>query len=285
MNSYQIPQIVYVGDRAVLVVPLENPPPGQALSAGEAPSLPGLLIHRVELESRGERGRLLIDFTAYAPGILELPSFEIGGISFSGLRIEIASILGSGEEAAVFSPPAAPLAVPGTGVLIYGTLTALILLIPGAFWAFFRAPRRMKGRLKKRQRRRLLASLAGMERRLRRELARGNTSAAQRGERLNSLTGEFRSFLGLFTGENCRAMTAGDFSRFSPSGEWLPGDSPLGDGFLENFFRRCDNLRFSGAGVSPEELGEILGELKLFIEALNAALIERRPAALSGGVP
>jgi hypothetical protein len=146
----------------------------------------------------------------------------------------------------------------------------------------------MKGWLKKRRRRGLLVSLAGMERRLRRELIRGNTGASQRGERLNFLAGEFRSFLSLFTGENCRAMTAGEFSRFSPLDEWGPGDSPLGAGFLGNFFRRCDNLRFSGAGISAEELLDILENLKLFIEALKAAMIDRRPAAVpaaSGGKP
>jgi hypothetical protein len=281
VTSYLSPRIVYVGDRAALVIPLENSPPGEVLFAGEPPSLPDLVIHRIALESRGEGGRLLIDFTAYAPGLLELPPFEIGGLSFSGLRIEIASILGSGEEAAVFSPPAAPLAIPGTGFLIYGTVTGMILLILGALWAFLWAPRRMKGWLKKIRQRRLVFSLAGMERRVRRELVRGNTSAAQREERLNFLTGEFRSFLGLFTGENCRAMTAGEFSRFSPPGEWLPGDSSLGADFLGNFFRRCDNIRFSGAGISTGELLEILENLRRFIAALNAALLEGRPAGVS----
>jgi hypothetical protein len=276
---------VYVGDRAALVIPLENPLPGEALLSGAPPSLPDLVIHRIALESRGERGRLVIDFTAYAPGRLELPPFEVGGLSFSGLHIEIASILGSGEEAAVFSPPAAPLVIPGTGFLIYGTVTGMILLVLGALWALFWAPRRLKGWLKKRRRRGLLVSLAGMERRIRRELVRGNTSASQRGERLNFLAGEFRSFLSLFTGENCRAMTAGEFFRFTPPCEWLPGDSPLGDDFLGTFFRRCDNLRFSGGGVSTEDLLEILGNLRRFIEALNAAVINRRPAAkaVSGG--
>lgn len=302
MNSYLIPQTVYVGDRAALVIPLEYPPRSEVLRAGETPVLPDLVIHRIELESRGERGRLLIDFTAYAPGLLELPPFEIGGRSFTGLHIEIASILGSGEETAVFSPPAAPLAVPGTGFLIYGTMTGMILLILGVLGALLWVPRRMAGWLKNRRRKGLIASLAGMERRLRRELIRGNTTASQREERLNFLAGEFRSFLSLFTGENCRAMTAGEFFRFSPlelccalrlnpqcrrlPDEGGPGDSPLGAEFLGNFFRRCDNLRFSGAGISTEDLLDILGNLKLVIEALNAAMIDRRSAlvpAVSGG--
>lgn len=284
MNPYLIPQTVYVGDRAALVIPLENPFPGRLPLSGEPPSLPDLVIHRIQLESRGERSQLVIDFTAYAPGLLELPPLEIGGMSFTGLRIEIASILGAGEEAAVFSPPAAPLAIPGTGFLIYGTMTGAILLILGVFWALWWVPRRMEDWLKKRRRKGLLVSLAGMERRIRRELVRGTTTAFQRGERLNALTGEFRSFLSLFTGENCRAMTAGEFSRFSPLGEWGPADSPLGADFLGAFFRRCDNLRFSGAGISAGDLLDILGNLRRFIAALNAALAEGRPA-LAGGAP
>jgi hypothetical protein len=104
---------------------------------------------------------------------------------------------------------------------------------------------------------------------------------------LNFLAGEFRIFLSLFTGENCRAMTAGEFSRSSPLGEWGAGDSPLGADFLGAFFRRCDNLRFSGAGISSGELLDILGNLRLFIEALNAAFFERRSAgpAAPGGSP
>lgn len=285
MTAWLIPQTVYVGDRATLVVPLEKLPGGEPSLSGEPPALPDLVIHRVELERRGEGGRLLIDFTAYAPGPLEIPPFELGGIPFTGLTIEIASILGSGEHTAILSPLAPPLAIPGTGFLIYGTMTGLILLVLAFLGAVFWAPRRAAIWLAGRRRKRLVLSLAGMERRLRRELIRGNTTASQRGERLSFLAGEFRTFLTLFTGENCRAMTAGEFFRFAPPCEWLPGDSPLGDDFLGTFFRRCDNLRFSGGGVSTEDLLEILGNLRRFIEALNAAVINRRPAAkaVSGG--
>jgi hypothetical protein len=278
VNSYQIPQIVYVGDRATLVVPLENPPAGESSFSGELPSLPDLIIHKIELESRGGKGLLLIDFTAYAPGILDLPPFEMGGIPFWGLRIEIASILGSGEGAVVFSPPAPPLAIPGTGLLISGTMTGIIVVFLVFFWALFWVPRRAGGWLKNRRRRGLILSLAGMERRLRRELIRGNTTALRRGERLNFLAGEFRTFLGLFTGENCRAMTAGELSRLSFSEA-----SPLGGDFLGPFFSRCDNLRFSGGDVSAEELLDLLGDLKIFIDALKAPVTAGKTAVPPAG--
>jgi hypothetical protein len=239
------------------------------------PALPDLVIHGMELESRGDGGRLLIDFTAYAPGLLELPSFEIGGISFEGLGIEIASILGPGEAAAALAPPAPLLAVPGTGFLIYGTLAGVLLLVWAFLWAFFRAPRRMTGWLKKWRRKQLVFSLRALERRLRKTLARGDTTASRRGELLNFLTGELRSFLSLLTGENCRAMTAGELSRLT-----LPcGDASAGGAFLGSFFRSCDDLRFSGADIGVDELLGILGNLKIFIEALSAPAPEHPPEA------
>jgi hypothetical protein len=110
-----------------------------------------------------------------------------------------------------------------------------------------------------------------MERRLRKTLSRGNTTAPQRGELLSFLAGEFRIFLSLLTGENCRAMTAGELSRLSlPEGEARPEVSALKGRFLGGFFRRCDDLRFSGADIPAGGFLEILGDLKLFIEALNA---------------
>jgi hypothetical protein len=270
VNGYLIPQAVYVGDPAVLVIPLERPLSGEALSLPpvESLSLPDLAVHRVELESRGAGGRLVIHFTAYAPGPLELPPFEIGGLFFEGIRVEIASILGSGEDAAALSPPAPPLAIPGTSLLIYGTLAGAVLIFLTVLWAFLWAPRRLEGWLKKWRRKRLILSLALMERRLRKTLTRG-AGAPQRAELLNFLTGEFRSFLSLLTGENCRAMTAGELSRLS-LGEALTGAAALEGGFLGGFFRRCDDLRFSGADIGAEELLEILGDLKRFVEALSA---------------
>jgi hypothetical protein len=284
MTAYLIPQTVYVGDRATLVVPLDNRPENELVFTGEPPALPDLVIHRVELERRGEGGRLLIDFTAYAPGILELPPFEIGGVPFTGLRIEIASILGGDEAASVLSRPEPPLAVPGTGALVYGTLSAAILGFLVVFWALVFGPRRFERWLQKWKRRRLIVSLAGMERRLRRKLIRESPGAANFGSLLNVRTAEFRIFLTLFPGENCRAMTAGELSRLPPLGEAAAGEAAGGGffltgAFLGGFFRRCDDLRFSGAEVSKNEALDLLGELKGFIGALNRPEGNRPPAA------
>jgi hypothetical protein len=281
VNSYLIPQTVYVGDRAVLVVTLDYAPGNGLVLTGEPPALPDLVIHRIELERRGENGRLLIDFTAYVPGRVELPPFEIEGVPFTGLHIEIASILGTDETALVLSPPAPPLAVPGTGVLVYGTVSGLVLFLLMAAWALVFGPRRFAGWLKKWRRKRLIASLAGMERRLRRALIRESPAVKNFGDRLNFLAAEFRTFLALFTGENCRAMTAGELSGLPPLGPAAGDNLYLSGAFLGVFFRRCDDLRFSGAEAPKNDLLDMLGELKAFTAALNRA--ERsRPAAAPG---
>lgn len=283
MTSYLIPQIVYVGDRAALTVLLDHRPENELAFTGEPPVMPDLVIHRIELERRGENGRLIIDFTAYAPGLMELPPFEIGGILFRDLRIEIASILGADETARVLSPPAPPLAVPGTGALVYGTLSAAVLILLVFLWALAFGPRRFAGWLRKWKRKRLIASLAGMERRLRRKLNREGPGIKNFEALLNVLASELRVFLTLFTGENCRAMTAGELSRLAVPAPAAGEDFFLTGAFLGGFFRRCDDLRFSGAETPKNEFLAVLGELKNFIDALNRA--ERSRPAGTGAHP
>jgi hypothetical protein len=284
MTSYLIPQTVYVGDRATLAVLLDRRPENELVVTGVPPSLPDLVIHRIALERRGESGRLLIDFTAYAPGRLDLPPFEIGGITVRDLHIEIASILGADEAAPALSAPAPPLAVPGTGVLMYGTLSIMVLILLVFLWALAFGPRRFAGWIKKWKRRRLIASLAAMERRLRRKLNREGPEVKNFEGFVNVLTSEFRIFLALFTGEPCRAMTAGELSRLSSLGDQAAGDGLFLTGaFLGGFFRRCDDLRFSGAEAPKNDLEDLLGELRGFIIALNRA--ERTRPSAGAGAP
>jgi hypothetical protein len=73
-------------------------------------------------------------------------------------------------------------------------------------------------------------------------------------------------------------MTAGELSRLS-----LPEASPLGGDFLGGFFRRCDDLRFCGADIGADELLDILGKLKLFVEAaLSPETAGLTPGGLHG---
>ncbi|MDR0602401.1 MAG: hypothetical protein LBG42_08465, partial [Treponema sp.] len=156
-RAYLVPQTVFVGDRAALVIPVEGPPVNAELPL--PPETGPLVFHRVRMEGGGGEGRVFIEFTAYAPGILALPPVEIPSGFLTGLRVEIASILEKGNEGRVLSGPAPPLAAPGTGLFIYGTAAGVLLifffLLGGA-----RAFRRYSGSILESWKRRRLSAAA-----------------------------------------------------------------------------------------------------------------------------
>lgn len=282
-GAYLIPQTVYVGDRATLALPLPDRGAGAEISLDpkELPVSPDIELHRVTLERRPSGSRLLIEFSAYTPGLLELPPIEIDGERFAGLRVEISSILGPGDSGSVLSGIAAPLAIPGTSLLVYGTMGALAVILLLLLWAALWGRRRLEGWILNWKRRRLIVSMAGIEKRLRRAL---HKDGDRRGI-LNTLSGEFRGFLSFFTGENCRAMTALELGSLvidgaKPADADIPGtaaESAGDDGaflsgeFLGGFFSRCDGLRFSGRGITEDETLAMLGDLRRFLVALDRA--------------
>jgi hypothetical protein len=291
-GSYLIPQTVFVGDRGRLVVPLEPvflKVPPLVIQEPVFPSPPAdLKVHRIELEHRGENPRLLIDFIAYAPGELILPPIEIplppgleistlpsrpGYVRFTPLRLTVASILTG--EALVLSPPASPLAVPGTALIIYGTVAALILLILGVIGGRLRGGGLLRRWGKGWRRRRLIALLKNMLRRLKRDLLRVKPGLPGTGELFGRVSGEFRSFLGLFTGVNCQALTAGEFLGFPFAAFPGEGDPSFSGSFLRDLFRRWDGLRFSGRDITGKELLGVLEELLAFLAALEDAERQR----------
>ena len=263
-GAYMVPSKVYVGDLASLMLPLSGVTGHEEINTGLIPSSPDIDIHHVALERRPGGSFLKIEFSAYTPGTLELPPFEIRGKIFSDLSIEISSILEPGEEGMVLSGPASPLAIPGTSILIYGSISAGILLIMLTIWVLFRGHTQMKGWLTAWKRRWLLITMMDLERRLRKSLAKETACR----EILDVLSTEFRNFLACFTGENCRAMTAAEIGR-------LGGSIPDSE-FLGKFFNRCDGIRFSGDEISGAETLAMLGDLKGFLVTLGRSM-RRKP--------
>jgi len=254
-GAYMVPSKVYVGDRASLVLPMSGVAADATINAG-AFSSPDIIIHHAAIERRPGGIFLTVEFSAYTPGALELPPLEIAGEVFSGIKIEISSILAADESALVLSGPALPLAIPGTSLLIYGSMSAAIVLSLLAIGCLFWGRKRLKGWLEAWKRRRLIASMLGTEKRLRRSLAKG----ASRREILDVLSTEFRGFLASFTGENCRAMTAAEIACLvSMDGEFLGG-----------FFSHCDAIRFSGGGINGDQTLAMLGDLRRFLAGLAA---------------
>jgi hypothetical protein len=254
-GAYMIPSKVYVGDRATLVLPLRGVAAGTVINVGES-FTPDITIHHAAIERRPGGNFLTIEFSAYAPGTLVLPPLEIEGQIFNGVKIEISSILADDESALVLSGPALPLAIPGTSLLIYGSMSAAILLSLLAIGALFWWRKQMKGWLETWRRRRLIALMAGTEKRLRKSLAKG----VSRREILDVLSTEFRTFLACFTGENCRAMTAAEIAE-------LPN---MDGAFLGGFFSHCDEIRFSGDAINGVQAQEVLGDIRQFLAGLAA---------------
>jgi hypothetical protein len=278
-TPYLIPQTVYVGDRARLVAPL-----GPAFSNVEAFIMEGteafrpsedLIINRIAVEHRGGQTRLLIDFIAYRPGVLELPplgipSLALRGFPVSGIQVHITSIL-SGDSL-VLSPAVPPLVVPGTITLIYGTVASLVLLallgLGIRLWG--RGSLQQLGECFRRWR-----LIRFMKKRLQhlRTMVEGAADGHDAGELLALVSSEFRGFLTLFTGINCRALAAGEFTGLPPlvvCDTQAPDDQGIVTGtFLAGIFRRCDTLRFSGTGISREALLDMLDGLEHFIDALE----------------
>jgi len=253
-GAYMVPSKVYVGDRATLVLPMSGVAADASVNS-KLISSPDIIIHHAAIERRPGGNFLTVEFSAYTPGTLELPPLEIAGEFFGGIKIEISSILAADESAMVLSGPALPLAIPGTSLLIYGSMSAAIVLslmvIGGLFWG----RKRLRGWLEAWKRRRLIAAMMGTEKRLRRALTRG----AIRREILDTLSTEFRGFLACFTGENCRAMTAAEIACLAN----MDGE------FLGGFFNRCDELRFSGGGINGDQTLAVLGDMRRFLSGLT----------------
>jgi len=269
-SAFTVPPKVYVGDRASMILPL----PGFTMKEdSEAISIispsADIEIHRALLERRPVGSRLTVEFTAYRTGILELPPVVIAGEVFNDLKIEISSVLEKGASGTVLSGPSPPLAIPGTSLLVYGTIISILFCLSLSFWILFWGRKSIKVWLAKWEKKRLLAGMRGIEKRLRRTLAKNDDTYRNI---LDSLSGEFRNFLSRFTGEHCRAMTASEFTNIESQIKGIK--------FLKDFFERCDGIRFGGCEIKKKDALSMLDDLKEFLAELSS---EPHNAPHSGG--
>jgi len=268
-DAYLVPRRIYVGDPAVLVLPLV---PDLSLTSQDIvltplspdfPSHANIDFNRITLERRPGGSRLMIEFTAFVPGLLELPVIEIGEERFSGLAVTVNSMVDS-RSSVVLSGPASSLAMPGTALMLYGTMTALIVFILSAIWFIFKGHTSLHklGEILKLWR--SFISMKGTEKRLRRSVLRGGNKRLI----LDKLSEEFRLFLSFLSGHNCRAMTAREFQELSF--EFL-NNQKIDLSFLLEFFNRCDKLRFSGININTKETLQLLADMRSFIGTLEKA--------------
>jgi len=256
-----IPKVVFVGDPAVLVLPL----PATIINSDDiimtelSPNIPkddNIDFHRVILERRVTGSRLLIEFTAFVPGYLKFPEIEIDGEYFNGLSVTINSVIDT-RKSLQLSGYASSLAMPGTAVLLYGFLAIVVLFLLLLLWFIFRGRSFINLLIEKWKRLRLFTFIRNAVRRLQKALMRGGDKRAI----LDKMSDTLREFLSVLTNANCRSMTAREFIN-------MPEELIHNSNFLGNFFRRCDRFRFSGEDVNLREISGLLVDLRNYIEVL-----------------
>jgi hypothetical protein len=263
-GSFLIPRKIFVGDKAVFIMPLQ----GAGLNLEDitlthlSPNFPSheyIDFHRIILEQRINASRLMIEFTAFVPGVIELPAIEIGENFFSGLSITVDSII-ENNSSLTLSGPAPNLAMPGTALLFYGTIAGLIFLILFTIWFILKGRSFLKkyGEIFKRWK--LFYSMKLMEKRFHKFVLKGEDKRLI----LDKISEQFRVFLSSLTGKNCRSMTAHEFEANSFNTQL----EPLA---LGKFFKSCDELRFSGSGVNTQDILNLLADIRGFIKTLEDA--------------
>jgi hypothetical protein len=267
-TRYLSPHTVYVGDKGRLFAELgpafANAEAFVKDAASEFPKMQDLVITRMELEKRNNNIRFIVDFVSYAPGLYVLPPLALEAIGnetlfLGGLEINIASILTTDQTA--ISLPALPLAYPGTGFLVYGTLGIILLVIILGIAGFLFAHKFLEPLRIKQRRRKLLASIEKISGQLK-KLFDGSENNEQEPdaarELFSILAGDFREFLSFMTGRDCRVLSPAEF-------QTIPLDIPAGNGGLGGLFNRWDRLRFSGTGMARNDVLAVLDELGTLI--------------------
>ena len=263
-----IPRQVFVGDHATLVLQLpaaaQNSPDIVITSNSEfLPADPDIDFHKIIYEQRIAGSRLIIEFTPFIPGSLEFPVIEIGDEYFAGLTVTVSKIIDD-KTSNVLTGAASTLAIPGTAFMIYGSLAVIIFAFFLVFFFVIKGRKLFKDIIEIIKLNRLFSSLRKSTKRLHKDLFKGT----DRRQILDKLSDEFRIFLTNLTGINCRAMTAREFEELKLLREetTVYECTPV---FLSDFFKKCDNLRFSGIYIIPNDLLQLLEDIKRFLNILE----------------
>jgi len=257
-NAYLIPRNIFVGDKATLVLPLpaSNQNKADIILTSQSdylPKDPNIDFHRIILEQRTVASRLLIEFTAFTTGVIELPVIEIGDVNYPGLTVTVNSIIDE-RSSPILSGAASTLAIPGTALMIYGSLALVVIFFLLLILFIFKGRSLLKEKIEKIKRRRFFHSIYKTEKKLRKAVLQGLDKRII----LDKLSEEFRIFLSFLTGINCRSLTASEFEQ-----------TDVNNIFLSPFFRSCDNLRFSGTDIDREKITKLLDDLLRFLSDLE----------------
>lgn len=268
-RAYLIPKQIYVGDRASLVVPL----PASLQNSNDIiltkddffsdenyfPADENIDFHKITLERRTAESKLIIEFTPFITGIIAFPEIEIGGEKFSHLTVTVSSLIENTSDR-VLSGAAPSLTMPGTALMLYGAIAALVLIILLTVFFILKGRALMRTLNEILKRRRLFAGIRRTEKRLYKEFLRGNDKRPI----LDKLSDETREFLSVISDSNCRAMTANEF-KFLPVNDLIKEEGLS----FNKFFRLCDDLRFSGVEIDDNNTMILFENLKKIIDILE----------------
>jgi len=264
-NAYLTPTEIFVGDRASLTIPLPaaNANTVTILRPFDPffPSDPKIDFHSIILERNAKGSRLIIEFTAYTPGVINFPVIEIEKEYFSDISITVNSSLDTSKPPEL-KRASTVLVMPGTATMLYGALAAVIIAVIFSIWFVLKGRAVLRELHRKWKRRMLFVSMKKTERNLRRLAEKEPEKRVV----LDGISVEFKNFLSVLTDINCRAMTAREFEKIPSEHFFTLEDSPA---FLGKFFRSCDNMRFSGLNAQSGQIISLLDELKTFIDNLD----------------
>jgi hypothetical protein len=262
-DPYMVPQTVYVGDKAALIAPLGvYKDVVETIGIDPPAQTDELTVHRIAVERQKDEVRLVVEFTAFTTGVIELPPIAVPGFTEDfHLSVTIASLISSSMT--TLSPPVPPIAVSGTAALLYGMSISLILVILLLVSGRIFLIRRFLS-LSVSFRNRLLIF------RMRRRLEDGRKNRLKDGI-LDSLSIEFRRFLSRFFGIDCSSFTADEFSYFPLSSF---GIDSLQSSDLRMIFRRLDGFRFNAEDVNPDNVLTFIEDVWAFIDKLQAQTVK-----------
>lgn len=270
-KTYQIPSVVYIGDVAKLVFPLDD-----------------FFLHIQNLQTHWEQTKeqraeldiisveadpilkaLVVQFQAWKPGVIVLPPITIGGEELAGLRLTISSYLSREEVPLVLAPQEGPLVVPGTFWLLFAAALAGVILILAALFIILYSKGAYKMILESakiyKPKRRIMRNVQ----KFRKKLEKGKIGNM---DFLAALCVEFRSFVGLVYAIDCGALTSGEFEALDITER----------GRLAAFLSGADALRFCGKEPHKDQTLVFAGTLLEEVDSICAAAAQRA-SALSGG--
>jgi hypothetical protein len=267
-----LPQVFYVGDRVEMRVAFRTSPGAAPRLPEESPSIAWGTLHRVRLAEVAAGWELRVSFTPFQPGTQTLPPMQLGDVYLRGIDVPVPSILE--EDRSELAPLRDQLLLPATRFLFAAAL-AVLVVVPAAWFVFFRWGRRRFEQLVRRYREAL------PYRRISRSLRQLSNEMDEMSDRefYIQLLSDFRAYLSRRMHTEAFSATteelAGELERYIPTAEDR-------DAVLE-VFKFGDRVKFASQRASTRARAD---HLEAVLRVLSHVERKREPQRTrSGGTP